>query len=926
MHPVIRQRWPEVRALFEAALKLPRAQRATFLADHAVDAEVAAAAAMLLAEESHTLDDLPQSSVPEAALSQPIRLGHYQLLRVLGRGGMGVVWLAQQDQPRRLVAIKMIAGLSDAGALARFHREAELLARLSHPGIAQVIELDRDADAQPFLVMEYVDGEPLDLVMARQPRRDMLRLMARIADAVEHAHARGIVHRDLKPGNILVTRDSQPKILDFGIAVLTGGASAALTATGALLGTPAYMSPEQAAGQSDVDCRADVYALGAILYEQLCGHLPVPVAGLTPLQALRQVNEHTPLPLGQVDPQLRGELETIAETALQKDPRLRYASAGAFADDLRRLLSDLPIRARRVGALRRSWLFARRNPALTGALLVAILGLVAGALLAMAQAHRAALEARRAQDAAATSAAVSQTLVALLGAGHPDENGGAPATVIDLLRRGGADALRPLEDQPVVRRAVLAEIGGLHHVLGDNARVVELLVPELTHTPQSDDAVGWRMAVTLAGAAAQLPDLPLAAQWFAQLDAALGQRPVTDGLRQQFELAYADFLRDQGKADQALVRIRAWTALLRRSASPPGVLSEAAQTEAEILLFQGEHAQALQVLGNLPQLPPSAVTALQQARIDSLLARAEIELDRPREAEARLRSSLAWHARVLGEDHGQTLRVREELGNVLGEQSGRQVEAREIIADVLARRERIFGEKHPVVAVSHNQLAVIAYGLGQHAEAAQHFEAAVQIWRRVLAPEHDHILTAESNLAAAWGELGEVARALPVLDRVVDLRRRQGSTALAPLLLTRGLALEKAGQQQLADDDFRISMALEQARPGALPSAWTWAMALRGRSLRRLGALDQAQPLLEASLRNWSAGPYGCGLRCAQTQLELAQLLQQRRRPKGEVRALADAAFATRRERLGENHPLTVEAQAFLANLTQSAKPPQARR
>lgn len=550
MHPAIRERWPEVRALFEAALKLPRAQRADFVAGHALDAEVAAAATMLLAEEPHTLDELPQSVNPEPTRSKPIRLGHYQLLRVLGRGGMGVVWLAQQDQPRRLVAIKMIAGLPDPGALLRFHREADLLARLSHPGIAQVIELDRDADGQPFLVMEYVDGEPLDLVMARLSRREMLRLMARIAEAAEHAHARGIVHRDLKPGNILVKPDGQPKILDFGIAVLTGHASAALTATGALLGTPAYMSPEQAAGQSEVDCRADVYALGAILYERLCGHLPVPVAGLTPLQALRQVSEHTPLPLGQVDPLLRGELETITETALQKDPRLRYASAGALADDLRRLLSDLPIRARRVGALRRSWLFARRNPALTGALLVAMMGLVAGALLAMAQAHRAAQEAQRARTAAATSAAVSQTLVALLGAGHPDENGGAPATVIDLLRQGGADALRPLEDQPAVRRAVLAEISELHHVLGDDGRVVELLARDLRQPPEIDDTDGWRMALTLAGAAAQLPDLPLAKRWFAQLDVALGKRPVSDRLRQRFELAYAEFLRDQARRNR----------------------------------------------------------------------------------------------------------------------------------------------------------------------------------------------------------------------------------------------------------------------------------------------------------------------------------------------------------------------------------------
>lgn len=912
MHPAIRQRWPEVRALFEAALKLPRPERAAFVAAHAVDAELAAATALLLAEEPPTLAEHAGGAALEPPLSQPLRLGDYELVRVLGRGGMGVVYLARQSQPQRLVAIKMIAGAPDASALARFHREADILARLSHPGIAQVYALEHDADGQPFLVMEYVDGEPLAIAMARLSRQQRLQLMARVADAVEHAHARGIVHRDLKPGNILIAADGQPKVLDFGIAYLSGAAIATLTATGALLGTPAYMSPEQASGLSEVDCRADVYALGAMLYEQLSGRLPVPVAGLTPLQALRQVSEHTPLPLGLLDRQLRGELQTIAETALQKDPRLRYPSAGALADDLRRLLADNPIRARRVGAVRRGWLFVRRNPALASALLVAVLALLGGTAAALHQAQVAQEQARRAQAAATRSAAVSATLMRLLSAGHPDENGGAPVTVIDLLRQGGTDALRPLEGDPAIRRAVLAEIGALHQALGDDGRVLALLEPELTALPPRDDEDGWRMALTLAESAATLSNTALAARWYGQLGPVVAARPVVDRLRHDYELAHAGFLRDQDRTQEALNAMQTWATALADHQAPAAWRSQALQTLADIQLATGAHAAARTTVALIRGLPETAETALSRARVDTLLARAETELDRPQQAVDLLRESLGWHERVLGADHNLTLTVREELGNALGNLAGQGAEARAIIADVLERRRRLFGAAHPKVAVSLNQLAVSEYNDRLFHDAAAHFDAAVQIWQRVLPADHDHLLTAQGNLAATWIEAGQADRALPILNALVERRRAARTTAFDGLLISRGLALEQLDQLAAAKADYGEALQFQQQIAGSSANSWVWAQVLLGRVERRMGHLDAARALLESGVQTYLASPYGCGLRCAVAHLELARTLADQRLEPQRVRALAGRALEIRRGKLGPEDPLTLEASELL--------------
>jgi WD40 repeat protein/tRNA A-37 threonylcarbamoyl transferase component Bud32 len=320
---------------------------------------------------------------PESA---PPAVAGYEIVGELGRGGMGVVYKARQAGLNRLVALKVVLAGRHAGAdeRARFRREAEAVARLSHPNIVQVHEVG-EQDGVPFLALEYVDGLSLAASAGGrpQPPRHAAALVETLARAVHAAHGQGIVHRDLTPGNVLLTADGTPKITDFGLAKLQGGrpdgsAHAYQTRSGAILGTAPYVPPEQAAGKGkDVGPLSDVYGLGAILYELLTGRPPF--LGENTLDTLTQVLTAEPVPPRRLQPKVPHDLETIALKCLQKDPRQRYADARALADDLARFLKGEPVRARPVGAAGRAWRWARRRPVAVA--LLAVSGLAALALV-----------------------------------------------------------------------------------------------------------------------------------------------------------------------------------------------------------------------------------------------------------------------------------------------------------------------------------------------------------------------------------------------------------------------------------------------------------------------------------------------------------------------------------------------------------------
>ncbi len=275
----------------------------------------------------------------------PASFGRYRILRLHGEGGMGTVYEAEQDNPRRTVALKVIRpGLVSAELLNRFSHEAQILGRLQHPGIAQVYEAGRGDDGQPFFAMEFICGMPLD-EYSRSRGLDAaarLELLARVCDAVQHAHDKGVIHRDLKPGNILVDESGQPKVLDFGVAHVTDAdllTTSSRTQTGQLLGTLSYMSPEQlAARPSGLDGRSDVYTLGVILFELLAHRLPYHLDQLPVHEVARVIEQQEPSRLGSIDTLYRGDVEIIVAKALEKDKTRRYASAGDLASDIRRYL------------------------------------------------------------------------------------------------------------------------------------------------------------------------------------------------------------------------------------------------------------------------------------------------------------------------------------------------------------------------------------------------------------------------------------------------------------------------------------------------------------------------------------------------------------------------------------------------------------
>jgi len=441
--------YERISALFIQAADLEGDAREAFLDDACQgDAELRRAVENLLSHDRDRDDtsapdqlDLARDQLADAVLGTapspalPEQLGHYRINQKIGEGGMGVVYLAEQDHPHRRVALKMIrADTISPNLLKRFRFEAEVLGRLKHPGIAQIFEageIDTPAGRLPYFAMEYVEGTEFRRYAKEHDLnvREKLELVARIADAVHHAHLKGIVHRDLKPENVLVVEASsnasvsgaaefarlgQPKVLDFGVARATDSdiqLTTLQTDVGQLVGTITYMSPEQVEGDSrQLDVRSDIYALGVLLYELLAGRPPFDLRRKSIPEAARIIREEEPTRLGSIRTEFRGDIDTIVCKSLEKESERRYASAAELAADLRRFLAHEPITAHPPSTYYELKKFARRHKGLVTGLALAFLILLAGVVSSFAFGLRAV---RNEQRALTGEAAASRNAVRL---------------------------------------------------------------------------------------------------------------------------------------------------------------------------------------------------------------------------------------------------------------------------------------------------------------------------------------------------------------------------------------------------------------------------------------------------------------------------------------------------------------------------------
>ena len=450
------ERYQQVKQLFVQVCELPPDQRAAHLERAcAQDAELRAEVETLLAHDGQPLPIEPKISAASALArlgdgaaggstgsalrggvdaELPEQVGRYRILGLLGQGGMGTVYLAEQEHPRRQVALKVVqAGVASRAMLRRFRHETSILGQLAHPGIAHIHEAGVAdmltagglAVRCPFFAMEYVRGEALgEYVEHHRPSvPQRLALIASICDAVHHAHQKSVVHRDLKPSNILVDARGQPKILDFGIARVTDADVQTITMkteVGQLVGTIPYMSPEQVTGVSaNVDTQSDVYALGVIFYELLTGNLPHDVTDRSIPEAVRMIREDEPTRLGSIDTLFRGDLDTIVGKALEKDKQRRYQSASELAADIRNYLDNRPIAARPPTTFYQLKMFARRNRTLVGGVLATFVALLIGIIGIAVQAERVtrerdiARQAERLADKRAYAANIAAAQAAL---------------------------------------------------------------------------------------------------------------------------------------------------------------------------------------------------------------------------------------------------------------------------------------------------------------------------------------------------------------------------------------------------------------------------------------------------------------------------------------------------------------------------------
>lgn len=923
--------WTRARTLFERAVELGDNELAAFLDRECNDdEELRGKVLQLLRADAATggildapLDAEMFDDDAEGAFQPGTQIGSWRLIRELGHGGMGVVFLAERADRayEQHAALKIVRGGLVSGALEkRFLRERQILARLQHPGIARLLDGGFTSEGQPYFVMELVVGKPVTDWAERHaldlPRR--LQLFLEVCDAVQYAHRQLVVHRDLKPANILVTADGRIRLLDFGVARLLDDASeeAGLTRTGMLLLTPEYAAPEQVRGEPATTA-TDVYGLGAVLYELLSGRRIRTLDSHALTDVLRVLEAEIP-PLGERDDllpalkrQVRGDLETIVHCALAREPQRRYATVDALAADVHRYLEDRPVLARPDSARYRLGKYLRRHRAGVAAAAVAFALLALGVAGTFWQAQQAQREAVRARE-------MSAFLQDLFTAVEPADTLGRVVTARELLDAGAA-RIDNLRADPDVRVDVMLTLGDLYLRLGVFDRAEALLV----RAQEEAVAAFGENHVRAVEVQNSLAYIFTEAGRYDDAEAVIGRalaasRRLDDPLVLSHSIdALANLRSDQGRYDESRDLRRE---LLELNTELHGADS-------------WEVAATLQALGtmemdlqNFDEAERLLVEALQKEReaVGSqhpsvantleVMAVLKLRLGRAADAEPYQREALAIRTQVLGEDHPDVARSLDQIALILQRQN-RTAEAFELYERALELRRRVLGEKHVRVADTLTNLATLDYRSGNLAGAATRQREALGVYLDAFGDEHPLALTSMSNLGAMLREQRQYGEAEQVLEGALELRRKSlgaEHTDVAVSLLHLAILHRLTDRLPAAEQEFRQALAIFTARlPEDHPRLAETRMGL-GATLVLAGRDAEALSLLESAYADVRARIEGDDIRVAESELWLGTALARLSRDEEALPHLQSAhtVFAALR---GHDHYLTQQAAEELA-------------
>jgi serine/threonine protein kinase len=811
--------WQEVSPYLDEILELVPEERAAWLVSLATkDARLASMVQTLLDEQQQLELEgfLEMSPISKGAGLVGQKVGAYTLVSQIGQGGMGQVWLAEQTAPiKRQVALKLIrVGRFDDSVLQRFYAERQSLAMMDHPAIAKVFDAGATSDGQPYFVMEYVPGQPITdyCDQKRLTIRERLELFVKVCEGVQHAQQKAVIHRDLKPANILVVEvDGKPvpRIIDFGLAKAASpnlDGETLLTQAGDWLGTPGYISPEQADPAMDVDTRTDVYSLGAVLYVLLTGFLPFetkkqrfdeflrclreedPLRPSYKVSANKETSKHTAEARGaeprQLISLLHGDLDWITMKALEKDRARRYGSPIELAADIEHYLRNEPVAARPASVGYRARKYVLRHKALVAGTAAVFAVLVVGVVTSTWQ----AVKARRAEAQAQQQSAIAQAVSDFLQK--------------DLLAQAGASAQSGPNAKPDPDLKVRTALD----------RAAERIEGKFARQPDVEAAIRNTIGQTYT-------DLGLYPEASKQLERALNLRRRVlgpehpDTLKSMSDLAIVYV--DEGRYGQGEA-LHSQTLEIRRRVLGPEHPDTLKSMNRLVVVYdrEGKYAEA-EALGS--QALEIQRRVLGPEHLDTLstvnrLAFVYYREGKYAQAEALDGQTLEVRRRVLGPEHPDTLKSMMTLATVW-DREGKYAECEALGSQTLEIQRRVLGPEHLDTLISMNNLASVYDDEGKYAEAEALHSQTLEIKRRVVGPEHPDTLLSMMNLANAYDGEGKYAQAEALLSQTLEIQRRVlGPDHPDTLLSMMNLAIVYDNEGKYAQAEALHSQTLEIRR------------------------------------------------------------------------------------------------------------------